>query len=155
MKDLVTTRDAEEADLLAVVEMAREFHEHVGGEDFGEFDENAAAGTILAMIPNEDGSLIVAEHDGQIVGMIAASAYHPLFSSSARIAQEICWWVNPSARSLGAGVALIKALVEWAKEADVTTLNMHAISRGSPKKAQAVYEHMGFELSEYVWSLKI
>lgn len=78
-----------------------------------------------------------------IVGMIGLLALdHPM--NGQRVAQEIAWWVEPSARGR-TGLELLKAAEAWSRQSDCTLLQMVA-----PANSQIgrFYERAGYQIVE-------
>lgn len=80
----------------------------------------AVARGILA---NPEAAMWVCVRDGALIGMLAMlMVTHPM--SGDRIASEIVWWMNPSAR--GAGVRLLRTAERWAKDGGAVAVSMIA-----------------------------
>lgn len=96
---------------------------------------------------------IVAEHEGQLVGMLAArKGPHP-FNPKRTVLAELCWWVPAAHRHTRAGLALLTTYMEWGKRnADIVT--MSALAHSPFNKASLLKR--GFEEKEitYVWEKK-
>ena len=86
----------------------------------------------------DNGATFFAEHEARTVGLASA------FPDEDRPAVHlVAMWVDPSGRRLGAGTALIEAVVEWARDrgADEVALWVTETNRA----AIALYERTGFE----------
>lgn len=51
-------------------------------------------------------------------------------------------WVHPSARGMGAGDALVRAVVEWAREVGAEKIRLHVVTENMA--ARTLYERHGF-----------
>jgi GNAT superfamily N-acetyltransferase len=87
------------------------------------WDPDRARGAIAEAIADEDSTILVAEHRGELLGF--CSAYIEL--NSVRYGVR-CWVedlaVSPERRSEGAGKALLDAAKEWARERGATHLEL-------------------------------
>jgi GNAT superfamily N-acetyltransferase len=108
-------RHAEPQDLSALLDMGRDFFDHSGSASFTTFDEDSLTGTLIALISGvSGGSLLVAETEGQVVGMAACVVFPFYANHSTLIGQEIFWWVKPEHRK-GIGGSLLDELEAEAK----------------------------------------
>jgi RimJ/RimL family protein N-acetyltransferase len=86
----------------------------------------------------------VAEDEGRIVGRLSLSRdQHP---ASAHVA-DLGLMVAVSHRRRGIGRALLETAVMWAREAEITKLELHVFPWNEP--AIALYEGFGFEREGY------
>jgi GNAT superfamily N-acetyltransferase len=88
-----------------------------------QWDEARAAERLRALIASADGDLLVAEHEGQIVGICSVV----LDITSVRFGRRA--WVedlavDPDHRSAGHGKALLDAAKDWARGAGATHLEL-------------------------------
>jgi RimJ/RimL family protein N-acetyltransferase len=89
-------------------------------------------------------AVYVAEDEGRIVGRLSLSRdQHP---ASAHVA-DLGLMVAASHRRRGIGRALLETAVMWAREAEVTKLELHVFPWNEP--AIALYEGFGFEREGY------
>lgn len=103
-------RHAQPEDLGALIEMGREFFEHSGNAEFTTFDEPSLTATLIAVISGvSNGTLLVAETSGQVVGMAACVVFPFYANMDTLIGQEIFFWVNPEHRG-AVGDALLDEL---------------------------------------------
>jgi GNAT superfamily N-acetyltransferase len=110
----------------------------------GETDTMAAL--VNRVASGELGQVLVAEHAGSPVGMVGVLVYdHPLTGKT--VGSELIWWVEPSARSTRAGVKLLKASEEWAKERGA--LSMQFMSWHG--RLKEFYERLGYRELETVY----
>jgi RimJ/RimL family protein N-acetyltransferase len=89
-------------------------------------------------------AVYVAEDEGRIVGRLSLSRdQHP---ASAHVA-DLGLMVAVSHRRRGIGRALLETAVMWAREAEITKLELHVFPWNEP--AIALYEGFGFEREGY------
>ena len=136
-------RKADHKDIERVLEMGSRFiRESKYGEMVG-MESSAMAQTFDGLLASDDGVVLVQDLGGSIVGMIAMVIYAHPFSGS-RTAQEIAWWVDPESRSSGAGVRLLHAAEEWAREHNAVAIQMIA----PDARVGALYQRMGYQSME-------
>lgn len=61
-----------------------------------------------------DSIILVALHDGEAIGFLVGTSDQPAFSS-ARIAVELGWWIEPDRRGTRASFLIYSAYEDWAK----------------------------------------
>ena len=89
-------------------------------------------------------AVYVAEDEGRLVGRLSLSRdQHP---ASAHVA-DLGLMVAATDRRKGIGRALLETAVMWAREADITKLELHVFPWNEP--AIALYEGFGFEREGY------
>lgn len=86
----------------------------------------------------EDATILVAERDGAVIGMIGLVAFAHHISGE-RFVGEVCWWVDPEARG-SAGVRLLKAAEQWARERGAVALQMIAPT----EHVAGIYQALGY-----------
>lgn len=138
-------RKATEADLPAIVGMSACFYETTSYAGFASFCPDSVESLARQLV--ETGVFLIAEHEGQPIGMVGLIVAPFMFNNAHRVAYEVVWWVNPDAQGQGAGKALLAAIEPACKEADCTAVVMVHL-HNSPPQAAALYERMGFGLTE-------
>ena len=91
----------------------------------------------LHLLAGEASTILVAERDDDVIGMIGMLVYpHPM--SGVRTAAEVMWFVREGAR--GSGMKLFRAAETWARAQGAQQLQMVA-----PNSAVGrVYQRLGF-----------
>ncbi len=138
------TRDGTENDLVAVVEMSREFWGHTMYEE--PFDPEHVR--FMANLALEQGLLAMLEVDGQVQGFTAGVRGPLLGNAAVQTGTEIAWWVNPEARRGRHGIDLVKHIERMAKAAGVKYWNMIVMESCSPEVGATIYERLGYAKSE-------
>ncbi|MEF2156391.1 GNAT family N-acetyltransferase [Luteimonas sp. FXH3W] len=131
-------------DVGAIVDMARKFYATTDYANFAPFDETAMTHLVAGLV---DHVLLIAEQDGQPVGMVGLMVSPFLFSPSQTFATEIVWWVEESARSNGVGIELLRAVEPACKQKGCTSIQMMHLAT-SPKQAGLLYQRLGYRHSE-------
>lgn len=138
-----TLRDAVAADVPRLQQMFAEF---VASTQYARYvgnDPAYSSGLLERLIANDDGTIIVAEREGLIIGMLGLLVFqHPM--SGRWVATEAFWWLDPQHR--GYGVYLLRRGERWAKAKGARTLSLMAPA-DKPRVAE-IYEALGYERVE-------
>lgn len=145
-------RNATQADIPAIVRMSGDFYPTTSYPGFAAMDVPSVEA--VAQLCIASGVMLVAEHDGEVVGMVGLVLSPFLFNAAKTLAYEIVWWVDESARTTGAGRALLAAVEPAcrAKGADAVVM-IHMAN--SPPQAALLYERMGFEHTESSYTKRL
>jgi GNAT superfamily N-acetyltransferase len=118
-------REATQDDRESVLEMGMRFAADTQYAEFIHTNRRVMSETFEGVMASKDGTVLVQELDGALVGMILMVIYaHPF--SGERVASELAWWVDPEARRSGAGVRLLRAAEKWAAEHGAAAIQMIA-----------------------------
>jgi GNAT superfamily N-acetyltransferase len=116
------------------------------------WDPDRAAGRLRALIASDDGRVLVADHEGAIVGICTVS----LDIESVRFGLRA--WVedlavHPDHRSAGYGKALLDAAKDWGRERGATHLELD--SGMARADAHRFYEREGpsWKSTSFGWEL--
>jgi len=139
-------RRATVADLDACLWMTREFFDESGFAAECAFDGPSMKATLLGMLQNPDAALLVAGDEP--FALAGAIAYPHYFNARQKAAQEMFWWVRPEKRGGPAGVRLLRAIEQWARERSCTTLSMICLPALSESPAERMYQRSGYRASE-------
>ncbi len=137
----MTIRPAVLADVPTLVEMGGHFLEQTAYRDVIAHSPEQMAAMASHLVTNDMCTVLVAEQAGAIVGMLGLVAA-PHFLSGEMSAGEVFWWMEPEAR--GAGLRLLKAAEQWARDKGATGLQMIA----PDDRVGAVYTRLGYRLIE-------
>jgi len=140
----VSVRAAEVGDAVAVAAAVEALLEELGGRR----PERAALESEVAALLDDDGlgELLVAEEEGAIVGVLAAS-WQRAIHVPGRYATIQDLWVDREWRSRGIGAELVAALAARAREQGVFRLEV-GLPRGdfpALEQTEAFYRGAGFE----------
>jgi len=138
-------RPATLADVPAIVRMSERFYETTSYAGWACFNAETVAALAENLVLNH--VMLVAEHEGQAVGMAGLFVAPFMFNSDCKAAYEVVWWVDPEGRSTGAGRALLTAIEPACREAGCAAIQMVHLSN-SPPQAAMLYERAGFVHSE-------
>lgn len=110
------------------------------------FDNKATPATLGELVTNvlALGAIIVAEHETEIVGMLAIVVVpHPL--TGITYADEIAWWVEPEHRHGLIGPKMLREAEDWATRNGANMVKMVAPAGSSVGN---FYKLMGYEAVE-------
>lgn len=139
----MTVRLATEADLPAIVEMGAAFHAFSGERvPYCRASAEASARAVMNM-----GFILIAEDDGDTLGMIGIAITPLFFNFAETMAQELMWWVDESARGTGAAMRLIRDAEIEAARRGVCRLHMLRLANSPPHLA-TLYDRLGYRVGE-------
>jgi GNAT superfamily N-acetyltransferase len=147
-QNLITVRKATEADLPVYLQLSADFHAASPMNGVCEFEPEGFEGFVRGAMQNPDMCILLAELNGEIVGIAGGFAYPLYFAISHKVAQELWWWLTPAARGSGAGNKMFKHLQLWAKERGAKTMFMIALEDERAEKMEKVYCRAGFRPME-------
>lgn len=145
-------RPATEDDIERIVEMAHRFYDETLYART--IPSDAATSEILTRMLINTGVMLVAEHEGRVVGMVGLAVVPFMFNRDYLTAHEVIWWVEPEARSSGAGMALMRAIEPACKARGAMTITMMHMHT-SPPQAREVYLRLGYTPSEHSYNKEI
>lgn len=138
-------RKATLADVPAIVRMSECFYATTSYCQWADFNAQTVAD--LAANLAENHVMLVAEHDGEVVGMVGLYIAPFMFNADKRAAYEVVWWVDPIARDTGAGRALLGAIEPACRAAGCDAIQMVHLAN-SPPQAAMLYERAGYGHTE-------
>lgn len=142
-------RAATTDDMPDLIRMGRAFYETT--ERAGIVPFCPASAEVTARLLLEQGVLLVAEFERHVIGMIGLLVAPSLMNHAYRVASEIMWWVDADARFSGAGLHLIRAAENAAREAGAIELTMVRLDN-SPRAAELVYLRRGYRPAEHSYT---
>lgn len=152
---MATIRVATLDDLPAIARMAERFYpESPYPAIYGDMPEHQAAGLAIVALRGwtemgiEPGVMLVAEHDGRLIGMLCAHI-DPATFTPAVIAAELVWWIEPEFRGGMSAVRLVRAAEDDARAKGATVFNMCILST-SPPEADKLLKMLGYAPSHTV-----
>lgn len=138
-------REAQRADLLAILRMGRAFSEAIN-----ETHDRESIVQTAEWLMTDPGATLQVWENGEIHGMAAAILVPVFIDRSRTQATELFWWVDPDSRQSGAGRDLLNGLESWAKAqgaARLSMMSMHSLDNGVGK----LYERAGYVLTEQTY----
>ncbi|KRG60810.1 hypothetical protein ABB25_01060 [Stenotrophomonas koreensis] len=145
-------RNATLADVPAIVRMSAQFYPTTHYADWVAMDEDSVADLATGLIA--DHVFLVAERDGQLVGMAGVMLCPFLFNRNQLFAVEIVWWVAPEVRGTSIAHRLLRAIEQPCRDAGANRIQMVHMPN-SPPQAAALYERSGYLESEISYTKDI
>ena len=145
-------RPATRDDLPAIVGMSAKFYATTHYARFAAMDSGSVQALAETMIGT--GTLLVAEHGGELVGMVGLVVVPFMFNTGATVACEVVWWVDPDARTTGAGAALLRAVEPACRAAGADVIQMVHLA-DSPPVAAKLYQRAGYTYSESSYTKEV
>jgi GNAT superfamily N-acetyltransferase len=141
----VNVRRATIEDVPAIVEMSAKFYTTTDYSKFAPMGAETVADLAATLV--DTGVMLVAESDGDVVGMVGLFVAPYMFNRDFVVAHEVVWWVEPGAQGAGVGRALLNAVEPACRELGVSAIQMVHLST-SPPQAAELYRRMGYAHSE-------
>lgn len=129
----VVLRNADVYDIPWIVREAGNFLKHIGREECYNPDY------LYELAPKmlEQRAVLVAEMDGKLCGIIAATVQPHPFNPHITVVAELMWWVVEECRGSSVGYRLLKALEARAKQLNADLLVM-STEMNSPLSTDAL-----------------
>lgn len=143
-------REATEEDIPRLVELLEHGSLTEGKEDATDLSPYRAA---LAEIARGPGAVLVAEIDGQVVGVCQLIVFRHLQTRGGRCAELESVHVHPDHRGRGIGKVLVRAAVQRARE--LGCYRVQLTSNNARPDAHRFYERLGFEPSHRGFKLMV
>ena len=138
-------RNATIDDIKQIVYLGERFYNESHDVDEIPYDPIDTYKSILEIYNGDHGILLVAEQDGQIVGITAGLVFSWYFNSSHKTGQELFWYVHPDYRKGTIGIRLLKELERQAKEKGATTFIMVSEElMGNHDYMEKLYHKLGY-----------
>lgn len=143
-------RKATTADLGAMVALAESMHMESPRFRVFRFLPDRLRTTLVNLLDMEHGCALVADHDGEIIGALAAVAY-PHFSLDVLQACDLGLFMAPQNRGGTTAVRLVNAYLKWAKE--IGAEPSIGINTGvQPHRTERLLSSMGAEQTGTTWT---
>ena len=143
-------RPAEYGDVNAIVDLGRVFLSVSDMEALAAFCPESLGRSLHNMVDAPNAILLVAEEDGQIVGMAGAMVFQAYWNAAVIIGQETFWWVQPEARGKFGG-ALLAALEDEARIRGARTFLMVSLEALRPEAVGKIYQRRGYSPLEHTY----
>lgn len=148
-------RAAVEGDIPDILRLGKLFFDEAGWPDFAAWDEKSVEITLRGLISGAiEGGLIVAEYEGQTVGMTGFVCYPFYCNVATKFAQEQFWYVETEHR-FGAGRLLFDALEAAARGKGATVLIMSSVASLRSDALARLYRKRGFAPGENTYIKRI
>lgn len=151
---MIKVRRAKESDLDAIVALGDNFWQQTSYHKAG-VAYDAEHCRHLAETLRTKGIAQVAYDGDKIVGMLLAVIGAVPFSPTVGSATEMVFYVEPDYRKDGLGAHLIKQAENVCRQLGVKYLNMIHLASVDPSKPEALYNKLGFSVSETVFTKEV
>lgn len=138
-------RSAQVQDIETLVNLSEEFYPETEYFEYAPWDRETV--TELTSYIVQNGIYLVAEHEGKIVGQLAAVLTPFLFNKNVLNCSEVVWYVSPEMRSTGLGWELIKRADTIRKLRGAKRFQMMRLAT-SPDFLDRGFMDLGFHVSE-------
>lgn len=115
---------------------------------FADFNRDTARASITALIGAEVGVCLVAAIDGEVVGGIVGALAPLWFAPTCLSATEFAWWVSEEHRGGTAGIKLLRAFEQWAKNKGAAMVSMSDLVIEGATPAGRLFEKLGYTVIE-------
>ncbi|QDX16422.1 hypothetical protein C6W84_17054 (plasmid) [Acinetobacter baumannii] len=99
----------------------------------------------LIIYPSQGCVLVVKDETGKILGGFVGGLTREWFSATSLMAFDYCIFVSSNNRGSKVAYLLVKAFIEWAKEAGATVIQCGTATKINTEKTISFYKKMGFE----------
>lgn len=138
-------RSATHDDIPRIIEMAQAFYATTNYAATIPMTDEQAAG--IAIVTMESGVMLVADNDGELVGMICIHVAPFLFNPSVMFPSEIAFYVDPKIRGGTTGMRLLRS-AEAALIVMGVPISRMAMLPNSPEAVEGMYRLMGYKPDE-------
>lgn len=145
---MTTVRYATEFDTSALVRLGRAMHDESPRFRARQFDEVKALAVSRNVISSPSGCAIVAEKEGEIIGMVGAFVFEHFFGQD-KIVSDYVVYVSPGHRGGTLMVRMVKLLEAWAREVGAVELSLGVSTEVEAERTVRLYEQMGYRQSGF------
>jgi GNAT superfamily N-acetyltransferase len=139
-------REATAADIPEIARLGEKFHAQAGWEEI-EYNRADCAASLTAYLEADCFICLVAEVDGDILGMAAGVVAPVYFNTGHQSGEELFWWVDDDAPQL-TGLRLLDALETLAWKRGCRSWQMKSLARLNGERMTRLYERRGYRASE-------
>lgn len=148
-------RTATEADFPAYAKLACDFHSASPMQGVCEFDHAGYAAFYRDALANDRLLILLAESEGEIVGICGALLYPLYFAPTHLVVQELWWYLTPTARGGSAGKQMLQRIERWSSDSGAKSLFMIALANDRVQAMERVYCRAGFSPMERTYMKEV
>lgn len=141
---MVQVRVATPEDMPSYMDLAAAFVATTPISHIVPFNRDSTSTFVQNSLDNPDMLILVAEDDGQIIGITAAMTYPMYFNPDKLVAQELWWYLTPEARGGPASKMLFQTIEKWAKAKGAEAMFMIALADARVDTLAKVYKRSGY-----------
>ncbi len=146
-------RPATKEDIPALVLLGMRMHQESRYRNFS-FSADKCRALAEQLIDSCFGVVLVAEHDGQIIGWMGGGIAEQWFSTD-RMAFEYGVFIDAERRGATAGYRLVKAFIAWAKENGVREIRMGITTGIHEERTGELYQRLGLARTGLLYSMEV
>ena len=139
-------RDATLLDAEALLKMGELMHHESPRFNKFTFDKEKAANLIQHLIAIDNGIIVVAEHEGSLVGMIGGMVCEQFFSKDL-YACDFVVFIEPEHRGCSAVIRMIKLFEQRAKDLGAKEISLGISTEIHAERTANLYEKLGYKRS--------
>lgn len=139
----MTIRPATIDDLPYIINLAADMHAESRYRNLT-FRADRLGHLAAMMIGDDDGLVLVAEHQGDIVGGMIAQVMRNHWFAGEPVAYEYGVFIQPEHRGRMMGVTMVKRFVAWAEEKGAAMIDLAITTGITAPRTGAIYEKLGF-----------
>lgn len=146
-------RSATPDDLPALLRLGEVMHRNSTYAHLSYSPERLAR-TLVRLLEADGGAVFVCEIDGVVAGALPCELV-PAYFSDALIAQDLAIFVDPEARALGIGLALVRRFIEWAGAQGAARVEVKNGAGMDDRRFVRLMARMGFTLAGSAMYLEV
>lgn len=109
----------------------------------------------LIIYPSQGCVLVCKDETGKIIGGFCGGLTKEWFSNTSLMAFDYCLFVSSNNRGSKAAFMLVKAFIEWAKEAGATVIQCGTATKINTERTISFYKKFGFDHSGSFLEMKL
>lgn len=137
-------RPATPDDMSDIVRLAHSFFASASVGHHIDSDTVSIIATAEHLMNAGNSCLLLAEVDGDVIGMAGATVYPFHFNMNYTVGHELLWWVEAEHRGVGAGPKLFQAMEQWAKDKGATYMIMASQPNLDGNRTARFFERNGY-----------
>ncbi|MCL2899781.1 GNAT family N-acetyltransferase [Brenneria tiliae] len=146
-------RHATGDDIPALVLLGMRMHQESRYRNFL-FSSEKCQALAQQLIATDFGIVLVAEKDGQITGWMAGGIAEQWFSHD-RMAFEYGVFIDAEHRGGSTGYRLVKEFIGWAKQHDISIINMGITTGINAERTGDLYHRLGLQRTGLLYSMEV
>jgi len=144
----VTVRRATVEDIPSYMDLAAAFVATTPVNHLIPFAREGTAAFVESALDNENMIVLVAEDEGELIGITAAIAYPMYFNPAKLVAQELWWYIKPDARGGAASKLLFQEIEKWGMSKQAAAMFMIALDNDRVETMVKLYGRLGYAPTE-------
>lgn len=140
----VCVRRATFADVERMLPLTEDLHKYLELGRLAHYDRGYMELFLSVSIHDDDKLALVAEQDGNVLGMMIAHTLGHWWSPSKLYAQELMYWVRPQYRHLGSGAEMLSRFDDWVKERGLDMAGMSSSGIYQREKLEKLFRGLGY-----------